>query len=199
METPSKPPVPSDPAAVDATEDRRGFLAQAAVLAMGGVGLSVPVLTAVVAFLNPLGQKSRAGRLIRITSLGVLPEDGTPRRFPVIAERTDAWSHYPPEPIGAVYLRRTQNKKKPVEALQSRCPHAGCPIQFRTTSDGGEFYCPCHSNPRFDLAGMPKKIPSDSPRPMDTLEVNLQRLQEGEVWVKFQNFEQGTSKKVEKA
>lgn len=198
METPIKTPPGGNSAAADA-EDRRGFLAQAVTLVLGGVGLLVPAVTGIVAFLNPLGQKSQAGRFLRLTSLDVLPEDGTPRRFPVIADRTDAWNRYAAEPIGAVYLRRTGNRKQPVVALHSRCPHAGCPIQFRATPEGGEFFCPCHTSPRFDLSGKLLETPSDSPRPMDKLEVDQKRLQDGEVWVKFKNFRTGISEPVERA
>ena len=199
MESPAKPPSCCCSSATDAAADRRGFLAQTATLVLGGLGLLVPTVAGIVAFLDPLGRKSKAGEFLRLTTLDVLPEDGTPRLFPVVADRTDAWNHYPKEPIGAVYLRRTSDRKKPVVALHSRCPHAGCPIQYRATEDGGEFFCPCHSNPRFDLGGVPKDKPSDSPRPMDTLEVDPKRLQNGEVSVKFQNFQTGRSKKVEKA
>ena len=86
METPAKPPSCCCSSADDAAADRRGFLAQTATLILSGLGLLVPAVTAIVAFLNPLGQKSRAGLSLRLTSLDVLPEDGTPRRFPVIAE-----------------------------------------------------------------------------------------------------------------
>ena len=189
METPAKTP---------AADDRRGFLAQAATFALAGVGLLVPAVTGIVALLNPLRQKGQAGRFLRMTSLEVLPEDGTPRRFPVVADRTDAWNRFPDEPIGAVFLRRTGNRQEPVQALQVVCPHAGCYIEYRDAPQGGKFFCPCHGA-GFDLGGKCLEKPSESPRPMDTLEVDRKRLQDGEVWVKFQNFRTGTSGKVERA
>lgn len=198
METPAKPPSCCCSSADDVAEDRRGFLAQTATLVLGGLGLLVPAVTGIVAFLNPLRQKSRAGSFLRLTSLEVLPEDGTPRRFPVVAERTDAWNRYPKEPIGAVFLRRTGDAKEPVKALQVVCPHAGCFIEYRATPEGGKFFCPCHAA-SFDLEGKCLEKPSESPRPMDTLEVDPKRLKEGEVCVKFQNFRTGTSQKVERA
>ena len=201
METSTPSPSNGDSPAGEVANTRRAFLTRTATFVLGGAGLLVPAVTAVVAFLNPLGQKSRAGSFLPVTSLDVLPEDGTPRRFPVIGERTDAWNRYPKEPIGAVYLRRTDNPEKPVLALHTRCPHAGCPLQYRATPDGpqpGEFFCPCHSNPRFDLSGELKETPSGSPRRMDELDVDPQALQNGEVQVRFVNFRPGISDPVER-
>jgi menaquinol-cytochrome c reductase iron-sulfur subunit len=184
-------------AAGDRPEDRRGFLGQAVALVLGGAGLVVPALTALVAFLNPLRQKGPAGRLLRVTALEVLPEDGTPRRFPVIADRTDAWTHFSGEPIGAVFLRRTRDPDRPVEALQVVCPHAGCHVEYKDAPEGGSFFCPCHGA-GFDLAGRRLESPSASPRDMDRLEVDADRLKDGEIWVRYQDFQTGTARKVER-
>ena len=86
-----------------------------------------------LAALNPLRQKSQSGQFMRLASLDLLPEDGTPRKVAVIADRTDAWNRYPAEPIGAVFLRRSGGD---VLALQVICPHAGCSIGFE--GDGQE-------------------------------------------------------------
>jgi menaquinol-cytochrome c reductase iron-sulfur subunit len=179
-------------------EGRRGFLGQVVALVFAGLGLLVPAVTGIVAFLNPLGQRSQTGRLLRVTSLDVLPEDGTPRRFPAIADRTDAWNYFPSEPVGAVFLRRTGDPNSPVEALQVVCPHMGCFIEYRETPEGGIFFCPCHGA-SFDLSGKRLELPSESPRDMDRLEIDQQRLGRGEVWVRFQNFRTGTSEPVERA
>jgi len=96
-------------------------------------GPVVPATVGVVTFLNPLRQKSQSGQFMRLASLDVLPDDGTPRKVPVIADRTDAWNTYPAEPIGAVFLRRTGAK---VTALQVICPHAGCSINFEAPPRG---------------------------------------------------------------
>lgn len=202
METPNKPPTCCCSSGADPTEDRRGFLAQAATLALGGMGLLVPTVTGIVAFLNPLlnplRRKGQAGGFLRVTSLDVLPVNGPPRRFPVIADRTDAWNYFPSEPIGAVFLRRTDDPEEPVKALQVVCPHAGCFIEYRETPEGGKFVCPCHGA-SFDLSGQRLETPSESPRPMDALKVDPKRLQAGEVWVEFKNFRTGISDQVERA
>lgn len=147
-------------------------------------------MVGIVAFLNPLRQKSQSGEFMRLASLDVLPDDGTPRKVPVIATRIDAWNTYPDEPIGAVFLRRTG---KEVMGLQVICPHAGCSINYESSPSGGKFFCPCHIA-SFDLTGKRTDIKSMSPRDMDTLEVEIRN--KNEVWVKFQTFGVGTAKKV---
>ena len=178
-----------------ASADRRGFFAQAITLVLGTVSLLVPAVVGIVAYLNPLRQKGRAGVFMRLASLAELPEDGTPRKFSVIADRTDAWNRFPNEPIGAVYLRRTSDKADPVVALQVICPHAGCSVEYKASAEGGKFFCPCHSA-SFGLSGQRLDKTSPSPRSLDTLEV---KIENSEILVKFQNFESGTARKVAKA
>jgi hypothetical protein len=45
--------------------------------------------------LDPLRRKAGISGFVHVTSLSALPEDGTPRRFPVIADRVDAWNKFP--------------------------------------------------------------------------------------------------------
>jgi menaquinol-cytochrome c reductase iron-sulfur subunit len=171
-------------------KSRRGFFAQVAAVMFGGVALLAPCLTGLIAFLNPLRQKSQGGDFMRLASLDALPEDGVPRKIPVVADRTDAWNRFPAEPIGAVFLRRVGSE---VKALQVICPHAGCSIGLQTTAEGSHFLCPCH-NANFDLDGKRIDKTSQSPRDMDALEVDIRN--QNEVWVKFQTFGLGTSAKV---
>jgi Rieske Fe-S protein len=191
METPPQTPSDNDSPTDDAADSRRGFLAEAVALALGAVTLIAPAAVGVVAFLNPLRMRSRGGDYMKLTSLEVLPEDGTPRRFPVIADRTDAWNYFPNEAIGAVFLRRTGQNE--VSAFQVVCPHAGCAIQYQESPEGGKFTCPCHTAD-FDLGGKRLGATSPSPRDMDSLETKIE--ENGEVFVKFETFETGTSKKV---
>ena len=174
-------------------ENRRGFLGQAVAVLCGGATLLVPVAVGAVTFLNPLRQKSQSGEFMRLASLDALPDDGTPRKVPVIADRQDAWNRFPAEPIGAVFLRRTGND---VAALQVICPHAGCSINFEGNAKEGKFFCPCHAA-SFDLVGKRTDQTSPSPRDMDSLEVEIRN--KNEVWVKVQTFGLGTAKKVAQA
>ncbi|MCX5772583.1 MAG: Rieske (2Fe-2S) protein [Candidatus Hydrogenedentes bacterium] len=173
---------------------RRCFFVQAGALFFGGVAALVPAAVGVIAFLNPLRQKGQAGGFIKAGPLAAVPEDGTPRRFALIADRIDAWNRFANEPIGAVYLRRLPAGQ--LQALQAICPHAGCSINYEGAAQGGKFFCPCHGA-SFDLAGQRTDSTSPSPRDMDALEVEIRNG--GEVWVKFQNFRTGTSKKVAQA
>lgn len=170
--------------------NRRGFLCNAAAFVAAAAALLVPAIAGIVAFLNPLRQKGRSGQFIRLTMLDALSADGTPQRVAVVAERTDAWTKFPPEPVGAVFLRRMGDK---VTALQVICPHAGCSINFKSMSEGGRFSCPCHAA-NFNLNGKRIDANSFSPRDMDTLEVEIR--DNNEVWVKYQNFLAGTARKV---
>jgi Rieske Fe-S protein len=174
---------------------RRSFLAKVNALLFGAVAYAVPVAAAVLAALHPLRQKGSGGTFRRLATLETLPPDGTPRKFPVVAERIDAWTRSV-EPVGAVYLRRTGPSE--VEALQVVCPHAGCTVEFKqiTTDDGARmagFSCPCHKA-IFDATGKRLQAKSQSPRDLDTLAVEIRN--DREVWVQFQSFKLGTPEKV---
>ncbi|MEK7685436.1 MAG: Rieske 2Fe-2S domain-containing protein [Verrucomicrobiota bacterium] len=169
--------------------ERRGFLKKISALLMGGVTALVPTAAGLAVFFDPLRRKSQAGASIRVTSLGSLPNDGTPRKFSIRADRSDAWNKYPHAPVGAVYLRRTGEKT--VEALNVVCPHAGCFVDYRAADRS--FFCPCH-NSSFNVDGTIADLKSPSPRALDSLEVEIRH--QTEVWVKFQNFRIGRAEKL---
>jgi len=169
-------PVPNQP-------DRRSFLKEGAALLIGALATLVPLLSGLVVFLDPLRRKSKAGDFLFVASLSALPEDGLPRKFPVIAGHTDAWNKVPPAPVGAVYLRRVG---KEVEAFNVVCPHAGCFVDFMP--DTKSYLCPCH-NSTFALNGKISDPRSPSPRALDKLSVEIRN--DSEIWVKFQNFRAG--------
>jgi len=168
---------------------RREFLAKAAAVGIGAATTTVPLLAGIATLLDPLRRNAGAGEPVFVTTLSALPEDGEPRRFQIIANRSDVWNKYPNVPVGAVYLRRTSDAK--VAALNVACPHAGCSVEFK--SDSGSYLCPCHDS-TFKLDGTLASESSPSPRGMDLLEVELRHG--SEVWVKFQNFEVGKAKKT---
>ncbi len=168
---------------------RRGFLKQAGAILFGAVAGLVPFLSGLIVFFDPLRRKSQAGQFVSVASLNALPEDGSPRKFAVIASRTDAWNKSPRTPVGAVYLRRAEGKA--VQALNVVCPHAGCFVDYDSTARG--YHCPCH-NSSFALNGQINSPSSPSPRALDELEVEIRN--ESEIWVKFQNFRAGEAKKT---
>ena len=127
----------------------------------------------------------------RVASLEALPTDGTPVQVPVIADLTDAWNREPNQPIGAVYLRRLSDK---VECFNAISPHAGCFVGY--AADRKVFQCPCHTS-SFELDGQ-RIGNSPSPRDMDALGVDDDKLKEGEVWVQFVNYYPGTEDREEK-
>ncbi len=172
-------------------EPRRGFLGRSLALALGAVAYATPIAVGILSFLNPLRQKAQAGDFLRLGSLEGLSEGGAPVKTPVIMDRVDAWNRFANEPVGAIFLRRTG--KEQVEALQVVCPHAGCFIDY----DGANqrFVCPCHKA-TFELDGKRREADSESPRDLDTLEVEVRGK---EVWVKFQRFQPGSTAKVPEA
>ncbi len=174
-------------------ESRRGFIA----VVLGLVALGTPVLVGLISFLNPMRQKGQAGRFFRIATLDALPVDGTPRKFPVIADRKDAWTLFPNEPIGSIFLSRggsQSGEPSNIRALCVICPHAGCFIGYDESS--GRFLCPCHTA-HFDLCGKRGDEKSQSPRDMDRLD-EIEIRNGNEIWVKFQNFRTGSTAKVAK-
>lgn len=168
--------MPSEP-------ERRTFLKKAATLVLGAVTMLVPLASGLALFFDPLRKKSKAGNFVFVAALSALPEDGLPRKFPVIAGHTDAWNKIPPAPIGAVYLRRAG---KTVEAFNVVCPHLGCFVDFNAETKS--YLCPCH-NSSFALNGTINDPASPSPRPLDRLSAEIRKG--NEVWVKFQNFRAG--------
>jgi Rieske Fe-S protein len=186
MHSPTPAPAPPD----IPTAERRDFLKKFLALLTGGIATLVPSLGALVMFLDPLKSRSAAStNAIRVGSLSALPADGFPRKFPVVASRTDVWNRLPPAPIGAVYLRRTGPTA--VQAFNVICPHAGCFVEY--LSDKKEYLCPCH-NSTFTLTGARGQASSPSPRDLDELKVEIRNGDE--IWVEFRNFLTGHADKV---
>jgi quinol---cytochrome c reductase iron-sulfur subunit, bacillus type len=175
-------PRPSQP-------DRRGFLAKAAAIVIGGLITLVPAAAGLFVFFDPLRRESASSGAVKVTTLGSLPENGEPRKFPVLATRVDAWNRSPNVPIGAVYLQRFKDGQ--VRALNVVCPHAGCFVDFRPAK--GHYHCPCHDS-TFATDGTVLDPKSPSPRPLDELKVEIRNGTE--VWVTFQNYRAGTHQKI---
>ena len=168
--------------------DRRNFFKEGLAAVIGGLVAIVPGLAGLAVWLDPLRRKAEGGAKLRVARLAAIPEDGTPVKFSVIADKSDAWNKFSQIPIGAVYLRR----KSPtvVEALNVICPHAGCFVTYQ--KDKKDYLCPFHDS-RFAIDGTISSPSSPSPRGLDTMDVEVV---EGEVWVKFQNYQAGRKDKV---
>ena len=175
-ETPSPEPTP-----------RREFLKSAACAALGGCALAAPLGAVVVVLANPLRAKG-VPLAVRMTALSALKLQGPPKFFQVVTERRDAWTKFPANAIGAIFLQRTGEAE--VIAYNASCPHLGCAVEFQAKRDA--FYCPCHDSEFAKDGAVKGKSPSR--RGLDTLRVEIR--EGGEVWVYFENFKTGIAEKV---
>jgi menaquinol-cytochrome c reductase iron-sulfur subunit len=171
-------------------EPRRTFITGVGAIVVGAVAALAPIAAGAAALLDPLRRRSDGADtgMVRVTRLSAVPEGGAPRRFTVRSDRVDAWTTYGETPVGAVYLRRTDDG---VAALNVVCPHAGCFVGL--APDQSRFACPCHKS-SFDLDGAVNDPASPSPRAMDSLDVEIRNGDE--VWVRFQNFLPGREEKT---
>ena len=169
-------------------EHRRGFIAALGAVIAGAAALVPASFAALAVILDPLRQRGGDAGLVRVATLSGLPDDGVPRRYAVTSDRTDGWTRHTDTPVGSVYLVRTAGE---VRALNVVCPHAGCFVGLNPDRSG--FACPCHKS-SFTLDGRIDDPTSPSPRDMDSLDVVVR--DNGEVWVRFQNFQPGTEEKI---
>lgn len=196
--TPDQPPPSLVKIPGTGSNNRRSFFAITAAVVTGSIAVLTPIGVGIAAFLTPLFRKSKSPE-VRIALLDQVPDDGVPRYFPVVADREDAWTRYPAQRVGAVYLIRRAGEEKPT-AFTAKCPHAGCFIGY--TPGAKVFQCPCHTS-AFFLDG--KRVNGDAevaPRGMDTLPVSIRQAKAGdgntiaEVWVEFIDFQTGHKEKI---
>ena len=194
----------------DLPTGRRCFMAQAGALALGAAAVTPAVVTAAATILSPLksGDKksddaksendsAKSGNWFAVATLDQLPADGAPALFSISDDRQDGWTRQLDVPVGAIFLRRLKDGK--VQAFQTICPHAGCPI----SADEKGFFCSCHAAV-FDFDGKRKGVrakgqddasaPSPAPRDMDTLET---KIENNLVSVNFARFKEGCKEKEE--
>ncbi len=183
-----EPRAPQEGAVTPGGRARRGFLAGAGAIAAAGLAFLAPVWSGFRVVLDPLRRAAGDPALIPVTSLAAVPADGVPRKFRVTTDRVDAWNTQRNMPVGAVYLRRTDDS---LLAFNVICPHAGCFVNL--APDRSRFVCPCHKS-SFDLDGAVDDPSSPSPRDMDTLDVEVRNGDE--IWVRFQNFLPGRADKT---
>lgn len=183
----------------DSEPTRRSFCLSAVGMGMGAVVLATPVYAGVRMALYPLQQVGLSGKEYQLASIDALDE--TPRPVVVQDDVNDAWNTSANQTIGVVFLRKIKNDDGSfgVSAFQSVCPHAGCRVKVgviknpKTDKEELLFSCPCHGDV-FYLNGE-RVVPetSKSARSLDSLEARVD--ENGKVFVKFQNFQLGTSEK----
>lgn len=171
-------------------ESRREFCTAVAALGLGAAAIAPAALSAAAGGLNPVltGSSSAAeAQSFNLGAFSALPEDGSPVKKAIIADRQDGWTKFANVPVGAVWIRRVGDNA--VEAYNVLCPHNGCFITYDSAEK--RFKCPCH-NAFFQLDGK-QNGSSISPRDMDSLDAEVR---DGSVFVKFQNFKFGCEEKV---
>ena len=208
----------------ESTGKRRGFLVEIAAVVVGTLAGLGPLAVGLYAVLmEPFRQRTVPQKYRQVTGRGgtsedeyfittidALSDDGVPRRFEVIADQFDGWNYMPQQPIGAIYLSKQDGgqqkgfvdksgKNWSVVAFQTTCPHAGCSVSYEQSDSA--FLCPCH-NSSFNLDGTKREQEGShnpSPRPLDRLVVNSEKLADGEVWVEFFDFYTGNKEPIRKA
>ena len=163
------------------TVPRRRFLALAgtglgACVSAGVLGIAG---SAVVA--TPLSRESGGAAWVRLGALSRFPQ-GVPVKVAALGEVRDAWSTVPARTLGNVIVRREGER---VDALSATCPHNGCDVFVAEP----KLVCPCHDS-SFGPDGAVEAGPS--PRPLDVLDA---KVEDGEVWVRYQRFEAGVAAK----
>lgn len=174
-----------------ASPERRGILAGLAAIITGGLITLTPLAAGVMFALDPIRRKrprfqgADKDGFLPVAKLSELPTDGEPIRFTIKADLLDAWNLFKNRTIGTVYLRNMGGGN--VLAFTDVCPHLGCKVNYQSSSE--HFFCPCHAS-TFNLDG--EKINAIPPRNMDTLET---KVQDGRVWVKYQDYRGGIEEK----
>ena len=174
-------------------ESRRTFVKLSVAGGLGLCAAGAPICAGAKAILAPAFQEGRESKLYRVAALTDLTD--RPTKFPVIGDKVDAWTKQSNQQIGSVYLWKIGEN---IVALHSLCPHAGCMVQFgmiknpKTGTVEELFYCPCHTA-HFDQNGGRIDAVSPSPRDLDSLDT--EKDDQGNVFVKFQNFAFGVAEK----
>src|SRR4051812_4962388 len=178
-------------------EQRRSFFVRVAAIVTGALASLFPVAAGLGVLTNPLRRpKPAAGgesaeTLVPICPLDALPADGTPRPFTVIKEVADAWTHFPAQRVGVVFLSRSNKDPNSVTAFSATCPHLGSAVKY----DGANsrFECPCHKS---GFAKDGEKLFGPSRRGLDPLPVELaDKAGTKQVLIRFQRFQSGIAER----
>ena len=179
---------------------RRTFL-KWATNGLGAIFAALFGVPAVAYVVDPLNRPKAASDLrpvrgIRLSEVGEAPVQGVIRDV-----RRDAWTLYPNDVLGRVWIRRVKpgKEKDCFVVLSNVCPHLGCAVNANAdqAADPG-FTCPCH-NGCFSADGSLKAVnPGPPPRGMDAFEFDVAVDPENAdpenrdlLLVKFEAFKQG--------
>jgi Rieske Fe-S protein len=172
---------------------RRSFVIATIVGIKGLITALLGLPAAIYFFLDPRNRPAGSGDFKRVANLADLP-DGVPAQAIVRDVRSDAWTLYPNDVVGRVWLIKDAPDR--VRAYTTICPHLGCSINYSGASS--QFVCPCHKG-TWDLAGA--KVSGPVPRAMDELECRVVTDESdggaATVEVRYEVFRQGEpTKKV---
>lgn len=190
--------IPTEPA------NRRSFLGFAVfgVSAIFSAILGFPVLCYVIDPRNRKGPKSAMKLVdgIKVDELAV----NKPAQGVVRDTRTDAWTLYPNDVIGRVWVVRTgalpplatlaqiqafnnlalSAKAAVMQVFTTICPHLGCSVN---ENPAGGFLCPCHAA-SFDLNGAQTGAGNPALRGMDPLEWGIDEDDPNRIKVTYVNY-----------
>lgn len=147
-----------------------GFIAGVMAIALGGFGI-IPALK------KRTPEWSDAG-----TIADLVVDEPHERRFSETLKR--GWQLEKQE--RSVWLVKKADGN--IRAYSANCPHLGC--GYRWIADKNRFECPCHGS-IFDING--KVLAGPAPRSLDTMPT---KVENGRLFVQYEVFQLGTSKKV---
>jgi menaquinol-cytochrome c reductase iron-sulfur subunit len=137
-------------------------------------------------------QPSQGSQIKRIARLADLPV-GRPVSVAMTGSRSDAWTTYPDEPLGEIWLIRRDSQiddpsKSRIDAFSSVCPHLRCRIQMDAPQK--QFVCPCHRG-AFDLEGKPISKEqlghhNPAPGPLEMFAVKVVPDDKNDWWVEIE-------------
>ncbi|MBF0559761.1 MAG: ubiquinol-cytochrome c reductase iron-sulfur subunit [Nitrospirae bacterium] len=151
-----------------------------------GIIAAVNALVAGVPFLRSLISPSSAARQnpwLKVASINSLPE-GKPVDIRFMAEPDDAYIHT--TVLRSVWVIR--HSAGDITVFSPVCTHLGCYYQWSQQSN--RFECPCHAS-LFSLDG--KVLGGPAPRSLDVLP---SKIENGNVYVKWERFKVGTPERI---
>lgn len=163
-------------------QTRRDFLRTSIgiLLAVPALILGIPFITSIIA---PV-YKRKKSRFVKIGEVASLPKD-QPVSLEFHYEGTDAFIRQ----VDTHNVWVVKKSDSDLMVFSPICTHLGC--RFNWDGQASQFICPCH-NSHFSING--QVLSGPAPRPLDTLPY---KIEGGNLYVKWEIFEPGISKKVE--